>query len=46
MKTEDGDSSIDIVEKIIEHNKEPVADCEIALEYLSFPPRLGERRRS
>ena len=45
MKTEDGDSSIDIVEKIIEHNKEPVADCE-ALEYLELSATFRRRRRS
>ena len=45
MKTEDGDSSIDIIEKIIEHNKEPIADCEIALEYLELSATFRRKKK-
>eukprot|EP00944_MAST-04C_sp_MAST-4C-sp1_P011956 g11956.t1 len=46
MKTEEDDSSIDIVEKIIDHNKEePIPDCEIALKYLELSATFRRKKK-
>ena len=45
IRTEDGDSSIDIVEKIIDHNKKPVADCDIALKYLKLSSTFRQKKK-
>ena len=44
MKTEEGDSSIAIVEKIIEHEKEIIPPCELSLKYLKISQNHRRKR--